>query len=190
MKNLGYINVFNIIFKNSDKFNDLFFYFMFYSFGGWIVENLYSFFTIGKFKKEGFLLGPFKPMYGFAPVILLILLSGIENKILIFLLCFIIPSSVEYISGFLLQKLFNKHWWDYSRIPFQLNGHVCLRFSIYWIFLSLAVIYLLHPLIFKLYNNIEGIWSYISPIIMIVFIADITFTILYWRSKGVLFNQR
>lgn len=189
MINLGFINSTYIILKNNFSLSELFFYFMFYSLAGWGVENVYSLFINGKFKDEGFLVGPFKPMYGFAPVILLILLYGRNNKLLVITLCFIVPSLVEYISGAMMQKLFNKQWWDYSGISFQLNGHVCLRFSIYWFFLALATIYLLHPRVAKLYTKVQGVWSYLSPIILLIFLIDISFTTLHWRAKVELYNH-
>ncbi|WP_142413993.1 putative ABC transporter permease [Hathewaya massiliensis] len=189
MKISDFINSTYITLKNSFSLNELFFYFMFYSLSGWGVENLYSLFTKGKFKEEGFLVGPFKPMYGFAPVILLILLNGRSNKFLVLALCFIVPSVVEYISGAMLQKLFHKQWWDYSALSMQLNSHVCLKFSIYWIFLALATIYLLHPMVAKLYTKVEHIWIYLSPIIMLIFLVDVAFTTFQWRGKGELYNH-
>ncbi|MFX0549596.1 putative ABC transporter permease [Hathewaya histolytica] len=163
--------------------NELFFYFMFYSFCGCIIENLYSFFTKGVFKKEVFLKGPFKPMYGSAPVILLVLLSKTKNWFLIILLCFLVPSFVEYISGFLLEKLFNRKWWDYSDMPMQLHGYISLRFSVYWIFLSLLMLYIIHPLVRGLYLRISYLWTLLSPLVFIYFISDLLFTIISLRRE-------
>lgn len=44
---------------------------LFYSFGGWLLEGLYHLLMTGSFWKANFLLGPFKPMYGIAAVLLL-----------------------------------------------------------------------------------------------------------------------
>lgn len=43
------------------------FYFTVYSFLGWVLEGSYNLYSTGTFRKEGFLKGPFKPMYGCAP---------------------------------------------------------------------------------------------------------------------------
>ncbi|MEW9934864.1 putative ABC transporter permease, partial [Clostridium butyricum] len=40
----------------------LFFTFIIYSFAGWIIEELYSKYSTGRFKKDGFLKEPLKPM--------------------------------------------------------------------------------------------------------------------------------
>ena len=51
-------------------FPALIFYFMVYAFFGWCLENFTSLATKGTFFKANFMKGPFKPMYGLAPVIL------------------------------------------------------------------------------------------------------------------------
>ncbi|WP_207789336.1 putative ABC transporter permease [Neobacillus terrae] len=44
--------------------------------------------------------------------------------------CFFSPGFFEYISGALLQKFFQHQWWDYSVMPIQIHGHICLPFSL------------------------------------------------------------
>lgn len=128
------------------------FNFILYSFIGWIIEEVYSFFIDGKFKKEGFLVGPFKPMYGIA-ISLLILFHEIWeiDGVPMIVLCFLIPTTIEYISGYLLKYIFNKVYWDYSRLKFNLQGIVTLKFSLYWTFLSFIAIYFLQPVILNIY---------------------------------------
>lgn len=108
------------------------FYFMAYSVCGWFLENVYSLATRGVFWKEGFMKGPYKPMYGFAPLLLLHFGREAPNPFLMLGLCFAVPTAVEYASGMLLQGLFGRQWWDYSNNRWQLQGHICLRFSLYW----------------------------------------------------------
>lgn len=128
------------------------FNFIIYSFIGWIIEELYSFFIDGKFKKEGFLVGPFKPMYGIAISLLILFheILGIDGIPMI-VLCFLIPTTVEYISGYLLKHIFNKIYWDYSHLKFNLQGIVTLKFSLYWTFLSFIAVYFLQPVILNIY---------------------------------------
>lgn len=108
------------------------FYFTVYSFLGWVLEGSYNLYSAGTFRKEGFLKGPFKPMYGCAPLLLLTG-QGIGLPLPVFLmLALIVPSAVEFVSGWLLKGIFRKQWWDYSGMPYQLQGHICLKFSLYW----------------------------------------------------------
>lgn len=90
----------------------LVFNFMFYSFIGWILEEGYSFSTTKKFQEDGFLIGPFKPMYGMAVMFLIICNELLEISVIpLILLCFLIPTTVEYISGYILKHSFNKVYW-------------------------------------------------------------------------------
>lgn len=149
----------------------LFFYFLIYSFLGWVTEGIFNLFTQGHFIKPNFLILPLKPMYGIASV-LLVLLKDQLPLVLFLLSCFIIPSLVEYLTAFLLFHTFELKYWDYSQCPYNLSGYVCLRFSIYWVILSLALVYLIHPLIVVIYQKISWFWFYFFPIMLLTFIID------------------
>ncbi|WP_449537731.1 putative ABC transporter permease [Ferdinandcohnia sp. Marseille-Q9671] len=114
------------------------FFFTIYSFLGWLLENTYSYVRKRVFFKDNFLFGPFKPMYGFAPILLVLLIGNDMHWSIVVGLCFLIPTLVEYGSGFLLEKLFGRKWWDYSGHKLQLHGHICFSYSICWIVLSLG----------------------------------------------------
>lgn len=47
-----------------------------------------------------------------------------------------IVTVAEFISGIFLNIIFGLQIWDYSNMPFNLLGQICLPFSIAWIFLS------------------------------------------------------
>lgn len=132
----------------------LLFNFIIYSFMGWVIEEFYSFFITGKFKKEGFLKGPFKPMYGIAFTYLILCNEILDiNGIPLILLCFLIPTTVEYISGSILKYIFNKVYWDYSNFKYNIHGFVTLKFSLYWTFLSYIGIYFFQPAIHNFYEQ-------------------------------------
>src|SRR3954462_7163905 len=97
------INLLNgIEFQNPDIFNlegaaAIIFYFTVYSLLGWLLENSYNFFTKREFFKQNFLFGPFKPMYGLTPVLLVYLISPETHWGMVILLCLLIPTMVEYL---------------------------------------------------------------------------------------------
>ncbi len=153
------------------------FYFTTYSLIGWLLENSYNFFTKREFFKPNFLFGPFKPMYGITPVLLVYLISPETNWGVVILLCSLIPSMVEYLTGSLLQKLFNRQWWDYSDSPLQLHGHICLPFSVCWSILSLLCIKWIHPAIVSMYGDIEPYWAWIWSAVGLYFLADLVLAI-------------
>ncbi|WP_423799648.1 putative ABC transporter permease [Neobacillus sp. SAB-20_R2A] len=168
------INAQNVLFEEAAS---IVFYFTIYSFFGWVLENSYNFFTKGIFIKPNFLYGPFKPMYGFAPVLLVLLTKPDSHWVLVLPLCFTIPTLVEYISGVLLQKLFRQQWWDYSGTPMQLHGHICLPFSLCWGVLSLLCLKWIHPAVIKMFEVSETLWNWTWPALMLYFIADLALTV-------------
>jgi uncharacterized membrane protein len=167
------------------------FYFTVYSFLGWLLENNYNFFTDGEFFKANFFWGPFKPMYGFSPVLLVYLINQTTHWVLVIFLCFLIPTLIEYLSGLFLQKLFHRQWWDYSNIPLHLNGHICLPFSLCWILLSLICIKWIHPAIVSVYAAVfEPFWTWIWPTVCLYFLAELFLAIRRHSSEGLLPGDR
>ncbi|WP_442601918.1 putative ABC transporter permease [Paenibacillus sp. KN14-4R] len=148
-----------------------------------MLENTHSKVTTGTFRKKGFLQGPFKPMYGIAPVIVLFLLHQYPHLSFLLLLCFLVPSAVEYVSGIMLHKLFHKKWWDYSEYRYQVQGHVCMRFSLYWVLLSLVVFFVVHPIVAAIYQVISPIWLHLCPLAMMAFFADVGLTYRIFRKQ-------
>lgn len=168
---------------------ELLFYFLAYSFIGWILENVYSFFTSGVFWKDGFMKGPYKPMYGVAPLLLLWAAARVHHPVSLILLCVVIPTAVEYVSGALLFRLFGKRWWDYSGNKGQISGHICVRFSLYWGVLSLGFLYYLHPLTQRVYEQLQPVWGIAGPLLFLLFFADLAWTAFtrrwYWiQGRG------
>lgn len=53
----------------------------------------------------------------------------------------LIVTSLEFIFGLILNLYLNLGIWDYSNMPFNILGQICLPFSIAWFFLSLAAIF-------------------------------------------------
>lgn len=160
------------------------FNFIIYSFIGWIIEEAHSFVVNKKFKRAGFLIGPFKPMYGIA-VTLLILCNqtlGIDGSPLI-ILCFLIPTTVEYISGYMLKHIFNKSYWDYSHLKYNIHGFVTLKFSLYWTLLSYIGIYFLQPVVYNFYKGAEGILIIAICFLLSIFALDLLLTIQHLRGS-------
>ena len=120
--------------------------FFVYAFLGWCTEVSYAALVSGRFVNRGFLNGPWCPVYGFGVVIVL---AGLEplrsNLLLLFVGSVALTSALEWLTGFVLEKLFHQRWWDYSDQPFNLGGYICLRFSIAWGLACLFVVEILQP---------------------------------------------
>lgn len=153
------------------------FFFAIYSFFGWMIENTYHLFANGSFFKPNFFFGPFKPMYGIAPLLLLFLLPEETSIAYLLILCLFIPTLVEYFSGIILERLTGKKWWDYSNHRFQFQGHICLSFSFCWLFLSLLCVKFVHPFMLYLFEEIFSDWDFIWPVLFIYFQIEIIFVL-------------
>ncbi|MEH7107950.1 putative ABC transporter permease [Bacillus sp. JJ1764] len=177
------------VFLNLQGAAALMFYFTLYSFFGWLLENGYNFFTRGEWTKPNFLYGPFKPMYGFAPLVLVLFITSKTHWAVVLLLCLFIPTIVEYVSGALLYKLFNRRWWDYTETPLQLHGHICLPFSLCWVALSVIFLKWIHPTVESVYELFEPFWTWIWTIIALYFIADLVLTIRRHTLQNAITNE-
>lgn len=101
--------------------------FFIYSIIGWIWESfLCSSVELKKLVNRGFFLGPYCPIYGLGATLSYLLLRDIGSATLIFILASIVSCTIEYIVGYILEKMFKDRWWNYENYPFQLHGRVCL----------------------------------------------------------------
>ncbi len=146
--------------------SNVIFTFTFFSVIGWMLEVAYRSTRDRRFVNPGLLRGPYLILYGTAGLVLMASISLIhEYNIFVKILCyFMITTGLELISGFNAQHFFNVRLWDYSDQRFQFKGHICLKFSIYWIILAFAFEYLVLPPYLR-------ITSELSPEIIGVFAA-------------------
>jgi len=167
----------------------LFIIFIIYSLFGWTVEIIAVYLDTKKIINRGFLIGPYCPIYGVAALILVLVLSKYKHDIINFYILFVVIASVlEYFTSYLLEKMFNARWWDYSHIKYNLNGRICLVNSLAFGVLGIFVCYLLNPLLISVLDVIpKNVLIIISLIIMILFIIDlcISFKILTRLKKNI-----
>lgn len=122
--------------------------FLAYAFLGWCTEVTFEACLHGKFINRGFLNGPVCPIYGCGMLVVVLLLSPLkENLLVLFFGSVLLTSTLEFLTGFALEKLFHDKWWDYSKEPFNIKGYVCLRFSLLWGLACVFVMEIIHPLI-------------------------------------------
>ncbi len=161
------------------KFLYLFLYFLIYSFIGWIIEVIAVYVNKRKFVNRGFLFGPYCPVFGFGALILLLIFSNHkDNPITLFIMFALYATILEYFTSYILEKLFNARWWDYSHLKFNLNGRICLTNSILFGIIGLIFGYFLNPFIINLLDSMPTTIFYIISItVLILFIFDISITL-------------
>lgn len=161
----------------------IFLLFMIYSFIGWLIEVLGKIIEQGRFINRGFLIGPYCPIYGIGCLLIIYLLENYNNDLVIlFFMSIIICSLLEYITSYLMEKIFKARWWDYSTKKFNLNGRICLDTLIPFGFMGVILVYIVNPMISVFLYVIPSIYVYIASIILfIIFISDliISFDIIF-----------
>ena len=154
-----------------------FFYFllfMIYSIAGWLMEVIAVGIEKRKFINRGFFIGPYCPIYGFSALIMLFLFKDYKtDPFVLFIMTAFVCTFFEYVTSFIMEKLFKARWWDYSHKTFNINGRVCLENSVIFGILGLALITVINPFVMDLLSKVSnGLVIYISSILLIAFIVD------------------
>lgn len=162
---------------------NLMWYFIIFSVIGLIVETLFGFLTMGILEsRKGLVIGPFCPIYGCGAVLIIAALNRFkDSKLKIFFYGMIAGAAVEYVISFILEEIYGTRFWDYSYLPYNLNGRICVRYSSYWGILSLLMIYLVKPKVDKLINKIPK-KEIIAEAALIFFIIDALLTVIAINS--------
>lgn len=133
-------------------------YFIIYSFVGYIIETIFGIITKGVWEsRQSFLYGPFCSIYGLGAAIMILFLHKFSKKYTtLFFGGFIVGSIVEYLVSWIGESILGVKWWDYSNMPLNINGRICVYFSIFWGFLALYLIASFNPRIDKFINWIKA----------------------------------
>lgn len=120
-------------------------FFYLYCFFGWIFESTYVSLKEHHFVNRGFLRLPMLPLYGTGAVMMLwVSLPVKDNLFLVYLFGVIAATILEYVTGYVMERLFKMKYWDYSNQRFNINGYICLSSSIAWGFLTIFMTELIH----------------------------------------------
>lgn len=113
-------------------------YFVIFSIMGWMLEAVFRSVKNRRMINPGLLKGFYLPIYGFGALFVLgghVILDTYSLPIRS--LFYLISLSVfELITGTAIEKIFHVRLWDYRDNRFNIRGHACLRFSIYWMLLA------------------------------------------------------
>ena len=136
---------------------DLIWLFFIYSFAGWCMEVCYAALRRKKFVNRGFINSPVCPIYGFSAVLFAVFLPKLtERPFFLFLGGMLLASLMEYATGMLMEKIFQRKLWDYSEIKYNLSGYICMRYCLLWGVLALVSMLFLNPLLCGILKEIPG----------------------------------
>ncbi len=149
-------------------------FFFTYSFFGWIFESTYVSLLQRRFVNRGFLRMPLLPLYGTGAVMMLWLSLPVKDNLVLVYFAGVIGATVlEYVTGYVMERLFKMKYWDYSNQPFNLNGYICLSSSVAWGFLTIFLTEVIHQPIARWVLGLKP-WVEFSIIAVVgtMFVAD------------------
>ena len=156
----------------------LFMKFLLFSMIGYVVEMIMCAIVDKKIANRGFFCGPIIPIYGVGSLLLIWILEPFkENVFLVILFSMLITTTIEYFTGYALEKIFHNKWWDYSKEKFNLHGRICLKNTILFGLGGPIILYILNPYMTDFLIQFENsilIWS--SIFLFILFLLDVTYS--------------
>lgn len=148
--------------------------FITYAFFGWCIEVIGKLIQYKRFINRGFLIGPYCPIYGVGALLITFLLKKYTgDPIALFIMAIIVCGILEYLTSYLMEKIFHARWWDYSQKKFNINGRVCLDTIIPFGLLGMFIMYVSNPfLIEKIETLSELALNILFWVILIIYIVD------------------
>lgn len=150
------------------------------SFFGVMVETLWCLVTRGKLmSRAGLVYGPFNLLYGTGAVVLTIALYRFRNRggWLSFLGGMITGSALEYLCSLAQELILGSRSWDYSNVPFNLNGRICLLYSVFWGALGMLWIKNVYPRLIQWILKIPNragkivVWAFTAFFVLNAFVS-------------------
>ncbi len=133
----------------------LLFIYLIYSFLGWVLEVGTVAAKEGKFVNRGILNGPMCLIYGIGALIIILTTEDATSILGIFLGSVIYGTFLEFVTGKLIEKFNKTRWWDYSHKRFNLDGYICLEYSLLWGLLGVLLVKVVNPILLTSFNSIN-----------------------------------
>ncbi len=151
-------------------------WFFIYSFLGWVWESVYVSVRKKKLVNRGFINGPFCTIYGLGAVAVYLILKPFDDNLLILYAGGVVTATIlEYITGWLMERIFHTRWWDYSSKKYNLHGYICLGSSAAWGFFTLLLFYVLHPFVSWITDQYPvRVGKIAVTVLMILYLTDFT----------------
>ena len=158
----------------------VFLLFIIYSFVGYIVEIINCSFNSKKLVlNRGFFLGPYLPIYGVSCILMGSFIIRYKSDLLtVFVMSAFVCTTVEYITSYVLEKIFKARWWDYSDRKFNLEGRVCLGNAFLFGVGGVIFTYVLNPFVVSMLDKLPIlVLRIVSITLMVIFLVDVIITI-------------
>ena len=148
--------------------------FFIYSLAGWLIEMIPATIREKKFVDRGFLVGPYCPIYGCGVILITLLLQKYADDVVVtFFLSVIICGTLEYLTSYIMEKIFKARWWDYSNNKFNINGRICLETLVPFGIGGVLVLFVFNPFLEKIINLIPDLaLNIVTGVLCVLFLID------------------
>ena len=183
------VNSFGII-QNIELYVLLFFI---YSFAGWFMESVGGIINVKKFINRGFLIGPYCPVYGFGVILITLLLDKYRTDFfLVFILSILICGTLEYLTSFYMEKIFNARWWDYHNRKFNINGRICLETLLPFGFVGSLILCYVNPFLVNIFSKLSTVFlNSVCLFLLIIYTIDCLISLfIIFSFKGETYSQK
>lgn len=145
---------------------------------GWLWEGFLYLFKDDTYVNRGFLTGPWLPIYGTGAVMLEILFRRWRDRpVLIFVSSMLLCTALEYLSGWYLELTWGVKWWDYSDMPWNLHGRICVLSSVLFGLGGMFLVWVVSPLFYSLYRRVPvRVRIGLGVLILCLFAADAAYS--------------
>lgn len=155
-------------------------YFVFFSFCGWIINVIRTLVEEKKFYNKGFLTLPFSPSYGTGAVLCYLVLNYFaSNKFILFFGSSIILSLLVILIGFVTEKLLGFKPWNFSKSKFNIGSYITLPYAVLLGVIGMILVALVIPLLNSALEHISFVVS-LSVVLSLclIILADGVFSIV------------
>lgn len=152
------------------------FFFYFYCFGGWCFESAVVSLKSRKWVNRGFMRGPFLPLYGSGATMMLVVSKPFQENVLLTYIAGVIgATALEYVTGIVMEALFQVRYWDYTGKFMNFQGRICLRSSAAWGFLTILMTRVIHrPIEQLVFSMPSRLLNWVTVLLTIYIVADFT----------------
>ena len=145
---------------------------------GFLYETIFYRIDLGYFVKRGSTFGPWIPIYFFGGILIMLFSYRFRKKpLVVFLINCIVLGALEYATGYVLFRYFSTRLWDYYKEIWNfgnIKGYICLRSVLFFGVSSLILVYVVTPLILKIYNKTKKRnFKYMSILLTCIFTLDV-----------------
>jgi uncharacterized membrane protein len=129
--------------------------------------------------KRGLFIGPYCPIYGSGIILIIFILNlGINNNLIFAIISGLLVAILEYLVSFILEKIFKKRWWDYSKYKFNLNGRIALQYIMSFVVYAIIFKIWIYPHLFDWIEMVnQNILIMTAAILSVMLMIDVVTTV-------------